>query len=64
LHLYEFSSEGKEYPNTSYKDVPVSPHFLVSRCDNGEEAHVKQSIHLTAAARAYYCCHYKSVNII
>jgi hypothetical protein len=63
-HLYEFWSEGKEYPNTSCEYVHVPPPFPIPRCDHGEETHVKQSRHLTMATRAYYCCCYKSVSII
>jgi hypothetical protein len=60
-HYYYLWREGKEYPNTSCPNAPVPPHFPIPRCDHDEEAHVKQSRHPSTAARAYYCCPYKSV---
>jgi hypothetical protein len=53
-----------EYANTSCPDAPVPPRFPIPRCDHHEEAHVKQSRHLSMAAHAYYCCTYKSVSNI
>jgi hypothetical protein len=51
-----------EYVNTSCPDALVPPHFLIPRCEQRKEAHVKQSRHLSTVARAYYYCPYKSVS--
>jgi hypothetical protein len=45
------------------EDAPVPPPRPISRCDHGEEAHVKQSRYLLMTTRAYYCCRYTVVSI-
>jgi hypothetical protein len=45
------------------EDDPVPLPRPVLRCEHGEEAHVKQSKHLSMVARAYYCCRYTVVSI-
>jgi hypothetical protein len=37
--------------------------FPLLRYEHGVEVHVKQSRHLSTAARAYYCCRYTLVSI-
>jgi hypothetical protein len=54
--------EGKDYTNARAKDGPVPPHFPIPRCDHKEEAHIKKSRQPITAARAFYCCPYKSVS--
>jgi hypothetical protein len=44
-------------------DAPVPPHLLVSRCEHGLEAHVKQSRNPSMTVHAYYCCRYTVVSI-
>jgi hypothetical protein len=44
-------------------DAPVPPPLPVLRYEHGVEAHVKQSRHLSMAARAYYCCCHTVVSI-
>jgi hypothetical protein len=41
---------------------PVPPHFPIMRCEHYKKTHVKQSRHSSTTARAYYCCHNKSVS--
>jgi hypothetical protein len=62
--VIDMTYDMNEYANTSCLDAPDTPHFSILRCDNHEEAHVKQSRHPIMAARAYYCCPYKSVSNI
>jgi hypothetical protein len=62
--ITDMSYDRNEYVNTSCPDALVPPHFLILRCDHHEEAHIKQSRHQSTAARAYYCCPYKSVSNI
>jgi hypothetical protein len=44
-------------------DAPVPPPLPIPRCEHGIEVHVKQSRHLSTAARAYYYCCYMVVSI-
>jgi hypothetical protein len=60
--LIDMSYDSNEYTNTSCSDAPVPPHFPILRCDHHEEAHIKQLRYSSMAARAYYCCPYKSVS--
>jgi hypothetical protein len=62
--ITDMSYDRNEYVKTSCPDALVPPHFPILRCDHHEEAHIKQSRHRSTAARAYYCCPYKSVSNI
>jgi hypothetical protein len=44
-------------------DTPVPLPLPILRCEHGLEAHMKQSSHLSMAARAYYCHRYTVVSI-
>jgi hypothetical protein len=44
-------------------DTPVPSPLPILRCEHSIEAHVKQSRHLSTAARAYYYCRYTVVSI-
>jgi hypothetical protein len=56
------SYDRNDYVDTSCPDALVPPHLSISRCEHRKEAYVKQSRHPSMAARAYYCCPYKSVS--
>ena len=56
------SYDRNDYADTSCPDVSVPSHLSILRCEHRKEAYVKQSRHPSMAARAYYCCPYKSVS--
>jgi hypothetical protein len=56
------SYDRNDYADTNCPDAPVPPHLSILRCDHRKEASVKQSRQPSTAARAYYCCPYKSVS--
>jgi hypothetical protein len=56
------SYDRNDYADTSCPEAPVPSHLPILRCEHRKEAYVKQSRHPSTAARAYYCCPYKSVS--
>jgi hypothetical protein len=40
--VIDMTYDMNEYANTSCLNAPGTPHFPILRCDNHEEAHVKQ----------------------
>jgi hypothetical protein len=56
------SYDKNDYADTSCPDALVPPHLPILRCEHRKEAYMKQSRHPSMAARAYYCCPYKSVS--
>jgi hypothetical protein len=62
-HVLNFEGYDNLYPNATMEDAHVPPPHPVSRCEYGEEAHVKQSRPLSTVAHAYYCCRYTVVSV-
>jgi hypothetical protein len=60
--VIDISYDRNVHVNTSCPDAPVPPRFPILTCDHHEEPHVRQSRQPSMAARAYYCCPYKSVS--